>query len=122
MDEIWVRASLVAGAFTVAGAFALIQRRRAFHPVRTITSTGLTAGVYFFSSATCATCQEARDKLDAYLGRGGYAERVWDQDPGSFADLGVDAVPSVLIVSEKGSGRMYSGQPDRAWFGSDRLA
>ncbi|HZD24366.1 MAG TPA: hypothetical protein VE569_13345 [Acidimicrobiia bacterium] len=114
MSEIWIRLPLVAGALTMAGLVAAVQRRRTRHPVREVKAVPLEAGVFFFSSATCSTCADARTKLDASLGDGGYTEFVWEEQQKLFADLEIDAVPSVLIVSQSGTGRLYPGQPDRA--------
>lgn len=114
MDEIWVRLGLVVGVLAVAGCVILIQRARARRPIRTVEVAGKAPGVYFFSSSTCATCEQARDKLDARLGTNGYTEYAWEDDPGPFGDFDVDAVPAVVILEEGGRGRLYPGQPDRA--------
>lgn len=114
MDEIWVRLGLVAGTLAVAGCVILIQRRRARRPIRTVEVPDKAPGVYFFSSSTCATCEDARDKLDARLGTDGYTEYAWEDNPGPFGDFDVDAVPAVVILEEGGRGRLYSGQPDKA--------
>lgn len=50
----------------------------------------------------------------AALGETGFTEYVWEDDPGVFSELGIDAVPAVLVVGEDGRGRLYPGQPDRA--------
>lgn len=113
MDEIWVRIGLIVGALAVAVAIALIQRRRAGGPVRRIEATGLAPGIYFFSSATCPTCARARGKLDSTLGEAAYSELAWEEDPGVFGDLGIEAVPAVMIVEEDGPGRLYPGQPEK---------
>ena len=110
----WARIGLVGAALAVAGAIALIQRRRALSPVRAVETPGLAPGVYFFSSASCPTCRRARETLDASIGDSGYDELVWEEQPLAFRDIGVDAVPAVLIVGEGGRGRLYPGQPERA--------
>lgn len=114
MDEIWARVGLVLGALAAAAAVIAIQRFRARRPVRTVETTDIEPGVYFFSSAACPTCEQAREKLDARLGRHGYTEYPWESHPGIFDALGVDAVPAVLVADEGGRGRLYPGQPDRA--------
>lgn len=114
MDEIWARVGLVFGALAVAGAISFLQWRRTRRPVRTVEASDMAAGVYFFSSATCPTCERAREKLNARLGENGYTEFVWENDPGPFANLDVDAVPAVAVLDESGRGRLYPGQPDRA--------
>jgi hypothetical protein len=114
MDEVWARIVLIAGVLAVAGGVALLRRRSSRRPVRDIEARGWSAGVYFFSSATCPTCDSAREKLDAQLGEAGYTEFSWERDSGRFRELAVDAVPSVAVVDESGKGRLYPGQPGRA--------
>lgn len=113
MNEVWARAALVLGVLLVAGVISLLQRRQR-RPMRDIEAIGLPAGVYFFSSASCSTCTGAREKLQARLGDSGFTEFAWEESPGRFADLDVDAVPAVAIVDEHGRGRLYPGQPERA--------
>lgn len=114
MSEIWIRTGLVIGALAAAGIIALIQRRRAAAPVRSVKTKGLAPGVYFFSSATCSTCDQAREKLESSLGADGYTEFAWDLHPDMFTELGIDQVPAVVIVDDAGRGRLHLGQPDRA--------
>lgn len=114
MDEIWARVGLVAGALAVAGSVILIQRWRARRPIRTVEVADAAPGIYFFSSSTCPTCEQARARLDARLGNDGYTEYAWEDDPGPFGDFDVDAVPAVVILEEGGRGRLYPGQPDKA--------
>jgi len=114
MSELWVRIGLIAAAIAGVAVIALVQRRRAVGPVRAVETAGLAAGIYFFSSASCPTCRRAREKLDASIGDSGYDELVWEEQPGAFTDLGVDAVPAVMIVDHDGRGRLYPGQPERA--------
>lgn len=113
MDEIWVRLALIAGAVAVAGSVALLQRSRSRDPVRRIESTDLAEGVYLFSSASCESCNRARDRLRERLGEAGYTELAWSEEPGVFEDVGVDAVPAVLVVNGDGRATLYPGQPDR---------
>lgn len=114
MDEIWARVGLVLGALAVAGTISLIQRRRTRRPVRSVKAADMAAGVYFFSSATCPTCERAREKLNDRLGEDGYTEFTWENEPDPFNTLDVDAVPAVAVLDEAGRGRLYPGQPDRA--------
>lgn len=114
MDEIWARAGLVIGALAVAACVTLIQRWRTRRPIRAVDIAGTAPGVYFFSSSTCPTCERAREKLNARLGKHGYTEYAWENDPERFADFDVDAVPTVVILEEGGHGRLYPGQPDKA--------
>ena len=115
MDEFWLRVGLVAAAFLLVGTIAIWQRARGRRmPIRNVSSADLGPGIYFFSSATCPTCARARDKLDQTLGEEAYIELRWEEEPGPFAEVGVDAVPAVLIVGASGEGRLFPGQPERA--------
>lgn len=114
MDELWARAALVAAALAVAGLVVVLRRRRGPRPVRDLGTVELGEGVYLFSSASCPTCIQARSTLDTRLGDGGYTELSWEQEAPIFADLGVDAVPAVVIVDVRGRARLYPGQPERA--------
>lgn len=113
MDDIWLRAALVAGSLVVAGLVILVRAMRTRRHVVDYESVPLDAGIYFFSSATCPTCSVARDELDATLGEMGYTEYRWEGHEALFADLEVDAVPSVLVVEQSGSARLYPGRPTR---------
>lgn len=114
MDEILARVGLVGGALVVAGAVALILRRRSRAPELDRDVPGFAAGLYLFSSTTCSTCESARNKLTAALGEHGFTEFVWEEEPQVFSDLEIAAVPAVLVVAEAGRGRLYPGQPDEA--------
>ncbi|HEX6299124.1 MAG TPA: hypothetical protein VF148_01505 [Acidimicrobiia bacterium] len=114
MNELWVRVALVTGALAIAGVIALVRHRHVRAGVHTVNARSLDAGVYFFSSATCATCVQARAKLDSALGGKGYREFAWESEPDAFTQYGVDQVPAVMVVDDGGRGRVYPGQPDRA--------
>jgi len=114
MNDLWVRVALVAGALAVAAVISLIARRRASGKVRIIRASGLESGVYFFSASTCASCEQARAKLDSSVGIKGYTEFAWERDPETFSEYGVEQVPAVMVVDDAGRGRLFPGQPDRA--------
>lgn len=114
MDDFWARVGLVVGALVVAGIAVLVQHLRARQPIDTIADTGLFPGVYLFSSAGCATCRQARERLETALGAGGYEEFSWEEHPEQFHEMSVEAVPSVLLVGEGGRGRLYPGPPGKA--------
>jgi hypothetical protein len=80
--------------------------------VRNVSARGLAAGVYFFSSEACSTCDLARSKLDRRLGEDGYTEFSWEQHPEVFTEHRVDQVPAVLVVGEGGRARLHLGQPE----------
>ena len=114
MDEVWARLGLIAGALLVALVVTLVLRARARGAPQRLESTGLEAGIYYFSSASCPDCRSVRRKLTEALGESGFLEFNWEQQPGVFHDLSVDAVPATLVVNTDGSGTLYPGQPDRA--------
>lgn len=112
MDDAWVRAGLVASALLVVGVVVLVLRRNETAKARRVPVTGLRPGIYLFSSTTCPTCITARGKLSEKVDV--FEEIVWEEQPGLFEELGVDAVPAVLVVGDGGAGRLFPGQPDRA--------
>jgi hypothetical protein len=114
MDEVWARAALVAGALAVAGVVVLVQRLRARPSPKTVGETGLDPGVYLFTSATCSTCAQARQTLQSALGGDRFHEFAWEEGSETFDQLGIDAVPAVLVVEPGGRGTIFPGQPDRA--------
>lgn len=114
MDELTLRFGLVVGALVVAGLATWFLRKRANQPVRSIGVTSLGSGTHLFTSTTCGTCGSARSKLIEVLGAAGFNEHVWEQEPGIFSELGVDAVPAVVVVDEVGHATIYPGQPERA--------
>lgn len=111
MDDLWLRALIVAGALGVAVMTAVIARRRAGVRNRRL-EVDLPDGVYFFSSQPCASCLDAREKLDASLGADGYTEIAWEREGELFDELGIDVVPATMVVTE-GRGRLKTGQPGR---------
>ena len=113
MDEVWARAGLVAGALAVAGIVVLFQRSRARQTVKRVSATGLEPGVYLFTSTTCSSCLQARETLEARLGEGRFRELNWEEASQTFEELGVDAVPAVMVVDGRGRARLFPGQPDR---------
>lgn len=113
MSEVWLRLALVTAGIVVALGVALVLRRPVADPVTT-NAAGLGPGVYLFSSATCVDCAAARARLVDALGPTGFVEIDWEDDPGRFAELLIDAVPCTLIVSEEGMATRFPGMPDRA--------
>ena len=114
MSDIWLRLSLIAGALAVAAIAAVILRSRMTGRPRLIEATGLEPGVYLFTSAACPDCSSARRILVDELGEEGFVELRWEQEPGAFHRLGIDAVPATAIVSRDGSATLWPGRPDDA--------
>ena len=104
----------MAGALGVAAFVSWLIRRRAQQPVRHLVNVDLGSGPHFFSSTACDSCRSARRKLSEVIGADGFTEHVWEQEPGVFAALGINAVPAVLLVGADGSGTLYPGKPHRA--------
>ena len=115
MNEIWARLAWVLASVVTAAAVILIMRNRPRRrrPVR-VRQAILGFGVYLFSSATCPDCEAARSLLVGAVGAAGFQELRWESDPGVFKEVGVDAVPTTLIVSETGGSTLYPGRPDQA--------
>lgn len=78
---------------------------------RTIPDPGLDDGLYLFTSEGCDSCEPARASLRS---RGiAFTEVRWSHDPAAFERLGIDAVPSVLLVSGR-RGRLFRGGVPRS--------
>jgi len=117
MSELWARIVLIAAALLVAAVVVAVRRRAAVTAPRRLPATRLPPGVYLFSSAECADCHTARAKLRDRLGEEGFSEIAWESSPDVFTGLGVDVVPSTMVVAADGSGQLWRGQPDRIPFG-----
>ena len=113
MSEVWLRLAIVIGAVAVSLLIVAMLRRR---PAPSDNPDGgpLPPGVYLFTSSTCADCVGARERLEDMLGRAGYIEIGWEDDPGLFTHLGIDAVPCTMVVGDDGSASLHPGMPDRA--------
>ncbi len=109
MDEIWVRLALLIGVVAVSLAVAWFLRRRSRGPVRRLSTATLAPGIHFFSSATCATCDGARQELAGAVGPAGFTEHEWSTSQALFAELSIDAVPAALVVEKGGQATLYSG-------------
>lgn len=112
MGEIWVRLLLVAGALVVVALVISLTRRRR-RSGRVFDAAGLRPGVYLFTSATCADCVAARARLAEGLGVSGFAEIEWEKDPDLFTQVGIELVPSTVVVTPDGTATRYPGIPDR---------
>jgi hypothetical protein len=113
MNEVWLRLAIVIGAVVVSLLIvAMLRRRPAVSGSRDGGALG--PGVYLFTSSTCADCVGARERLEDVLGSDGYLEIGWEDDPGLFTHLGIDAVPCTVVVGVDGSASLHPGMPDGA--------
>ncbi len=96
--EIALRLGVVA---VVAAGVCLIARRPAGPghdwPIGVLEGPG----IFFFSSRTCDSCQEARLVLNQSLGDD-FREIAWEDDPDGWVAFGVDSVPTVVLVDSLG--------------------
>jgi hypothetical protein len=112
MSEVWLRLGIVVAGALLVVLIVVILRRPG--PRGAGEAGGLDPGVYLFSSSTCADCDPARARLVEDLGPSGFVEIRWESEPDLFAELGIDAVPCTLVVSETGGATRFPGMPDRA--------
>jgi len=111
MDDVWSRVAVVVGVLAIAVSVSLILRRRGRRSIRRLDGVDLSAGVYYFSSSTCDTCQTARVALSRLLGPDDFTEFAWEETPAVFEELGVGAVPATLVVAADGSAVLHAGVP-----------
>jgi hypothetical protein len=111
MSELWVRVLVVVGALAGVVLVAALLRRSARRG-EALAGAGLSPGAYLFTSATCADCLTARDRLVERLGPSGFTEIEWEKDPGIFARVGIEMVPCTVLVARDGSATSYPGVPD----------
>jgi hypothetical protein len=111
MADVWPRVALVAGALLAVLVVVLVLRRSGGGGVER-SSTPLAAGVYLFTSSTCADCVGAREKLVEHLGGAGFVEIAWEEDPETFSREGIDVVPCTVVVAGDGSATRFPGIPE----------
>ena len=111
MGDLAFRLAVVALAAVVAVVLVRLVRDRGDRP-QSIVATGLAPGVYLFSSSSCDECPIARTRLEGVLGRDGYGEIAWEEDPETFDRLGITEVPATLVVADNAA-ELYPGAPDR---------
>lgn len=103
----------MAAAAATAVLVVWVLRSRSRRP-RRIDPSGMTTGVYLFTTATCLDCEPARRALVQRLGEDGFREVRWEEEPAWFGRLGIDEVPATLVVDGRGRGRVYRGRPGRS--------
>jgi len=113
MDDVWLRLAIVVGVVAISLIIVIVMRRP---PAASddVDSGGLDPGTYLFTSSTCADCVGARALLEDTLGSGGYIEIEWENEPGLFAQLGIDAVPCTVVVGDDGAASVQPVMPDQA--------
>lgn len=112
MSETGIRILVIVSILTVvlvAAAFA--GRSRRARPQRT-TRDDLPPGVHLFTSATCATCTEARVVITSVYGES-FTEIRHEDDPQSFGHHGIERVPTAIIVLADRSALVFEGVPRR---------
>lgn len=114
MSEVWLRIGLIAGVLALAALVTVILRSRMTGRPKVLEATGLEPGIYLFTSAACPDCSSARSTLIEELGEAGFVELSWEQEPGVFHRLDVDAVPATALVADDGSGTLWPGRPEPA--------
>jgi hypothetical protein len=105
---------LILGAIALAVAIAVLLRRRGLlvrpFPVK---RPDIGEGVHLFASRTCRECEPARAALTATYGDQ-INEVYFDDDPTRFGTLGIEAVPTVMVLGPDGSGLAWKGVPRRS--------
>jgi hypothetical protein len=109
MSDGLTRLAIVMGAVAVAALVTLALRwpRRRGERVG-----GIAPGIYLFSSTTCADCAVARSRLVGELGADGFIEVDWETQPDLFARMGIDVVPTTLLVRSDSSSDRMAGDPE----------
>ncbi len=108
MSDVSTRLALILGAVAVTALITLALRTRQ----RSLESNiALSPGIYLFSSATCADCTVARDRLVEMLGEVGFVEFAWEEEPDLFAEMVIDVVPTTLVVRPDSTVERVAGDP-----------
>jgi hypothetical protein len=111
MNEVGLRLAIVVGVALLSLIVVAVMRRR--RVVSALDRGGLDPGVYLFTSSSCSDCAGARARLQEVLGSSAFNEISWEDDPGMFTQLGIDAVPCTVVVGDDGSASIHPGTPDR---------
>lgn len=112
MNEVALRLAIVVGVVLLSAIIVVVMRRRPV--ISAMDRGGLGPGVYLFTSSSCSDCVGARARLGEVLGSSAFIEISWEDDPGLFTQLGIDAVPCTVVVGDDGSALVHPGMPDRA--------
>jgi hypothetical protein len=110
MSETLLRLGLVLGVLALGLAVGVWRRAEAGRQRASTRESVLLPGVYLFTSRDCVDCVAARRDLEVLRGAG-FIEVEWDDSPSTFAALGVDIVPTTVIVDADGSAALHPGVP-----------
>lgn len=111
--NLWWRLAVVAIAAGVVALVVAFARYRRRPSVSVVEVSSLDPGLYLFTSSECSTCERARERLESFALD--FEEISWQRASAVFERVGIDAVPSLLLVSPPGEGRLWRGRvPDRA--------
>lgn len=119
MSDIGLRLLVVGGVLALVGAIVLFSRLRDRAPSRSLGRVSLDPGIYLFTSAACADCHTARERLEERLGPQGFVEYAWEAEPGIFDTLSIDKVPCSVTVDDARRATLWIGQPDRMIYAVD---
>jgi hypothetical protein len=112
MSETGIRLLVIAAVLLLGGVAAVTtSRTKRARPARA-TRDDLPPGVHLFTSATCATCTEARTVI-ASTYRNAFTETRFEDDPQSFGHHGIARVPTAIIVLSDGTAWVFEGVPRR---------
>jgi hypothetical protein len=112
MSDPLIRLLIVVGVALVAGIVVMALRKRAAGGEVRLDQDLLGPGTYLFTSASCAGCSPARERLVGTVGSGGFREIAWESEPGVFEELAIAAVPAILIVDDAQRSTLYPGDGD----------
>lgn len=113
MSDLTLRLVVVGGVLALVAVVVLVLRFRDRAPSRPVGTVPLDPGIYLFTSATCADCHSARERLQRAIGSERFVEYTWESDPAVFESLSIDRVPCSVTVDEARRGTLWIGQPDR---------
>lgn len=119
VSDLTIRLLVVGGVLALVAVAVLFLRHRDRAPSRPLARVSLDPGVYLFTSATCADCHIARERLLERLGRQGFTEYTWEREPGIFETLSIDRVPCSVVVDDARRATLWIGQPDRMIYAVD---
>jgi hypothetical protein len=109
MSDPLARVAVVIGVVLVVALVVWSVRLRT--PSGTTAQVALAPGIYLFSTSTCADCVPVNDLLVRELGEGGFTRIEWAGNEATFETLGIEVVPTTLIVAADGRAERYPGDP-----------